>query len=636
MKNKKNRIITIILVVLSAINLVLAVLYFLPEEEPEVVVEDTTTKSINIKKLGLIMYLGEEQEISAESKNNSLKWESSDKKIVDVTSCTGTTCKIKALSLGEATITVRANNDYDTIKIKVNDTDTIRFYKYKNYDYYYFDSENTPVDYLHDGSYDKVGEYKCTSMSCSGLKVNKTFAVVKDNEVTYEYNYVTKTSTKAPEILNDYEYYTLISNSKEVLGYVLDNNKLYSSEQNKIIENNFSYAIVNSILDEDNIVMLQRDESTIMFINIKTNKLLGTATGNANNISKKTIDDKKIYELNSYYNTNTTYLDTNFKPLFEGKTFYISNIINNKLYAINKLGDQKVDVYQSNGILEKTYEFDKALDIFDKYILAVDTDKNINLIDQYGEVVTKVDTYGNYYYHHVLSGYKDSGYGDSKIAGYYMIFGNDDLKYGTDGAGIIYSYDGNKVTKTTNTGIGGYGKPILYLYPTKKTKVTVTFDNPQMLTTTYPKFNKSWKVTAKPDGSLYDSNNRYYYGLYWEENLNHNVTFNTGFYVTSDNAIDFLEEKLEILGFTERESNEFITYWLPILEKNKQSLVYFELTQEREAYNRLIINPKPDSLLRVAIHVKKVNKYQNIKEEKLPTFERKGFVAVEWGGVIYE
>ena len=76
-------------------------------------------------------------------------------------------------------------------------------------------------------------------------------------------------------------------------------------------------------------------------------------------------------------------------------------------------------------------------------------------------------------------------------------------------------------------------------------------------------------------------------------------------------------------------------YWLPILEKNEKNLVYFELTEEREAYNKLNINPTPDSLLRVAIHVKKVDKKVKIKEQELTTFERVVFTAVEWGGVIH-
>ena len=76
-------------------------------------------------------------------------------------------------------------------------------------------------------------------------------------------------------------------------------------------------------------------------------------------------------------------------------------------------------------------------------------------------------------------------------------------------------------------------------------------------------------------------------------------------------------------------------YWLPIMENNGKNLVYFELTKERELGNKLIINPKPDSLLRVSIHIKKVNKKVNIKEEKLETFKRVGFTAVEWGGMTY-
>ena len=122
---------------------------------------------------------------------------------------------------------------------------------------------------------------------------------------------------------------------------------------------------------------------------------------------------------------------------------------------------------------------------------------------------------------------------------------------------------------------------------------------------------------------------------YWEEEGNHRVSFDTGFYVTKDKAIEFLEEKLSLIGLNDRERNEFIMYWLPILEKNGKSLVYFELTEEREAYNKLEISPAPDSMLRVAIHVKKVNEKVNIKEQELVPFERTGFTVVEWGGVLY-
>ena len=132
-----------------------------------------------------------------------------------------------------------------------------------------------------------------------------------------------------------------------------------------------------------------------------------------------------------------------------------------------------------------------------------------------------------------------------------------------------------------------------------------------------------------------DKDGKYYYALYWDEKRYNEVDFHEGFYVEGKNAIKFLEEKLTYIGLNDKERNEFIMYWLPIMEKNGKNLIYFELTEEREANNKLMITPKPDSLLRVSIHIKKVNEKTNIKEQKLPTFKRTGFTAVEWGGMTY-
>lgn len=178
-------------------------------------------------------------------------------------------------------------------------------------------------------------------------------------------------------------------------------------------------------------------------------------------------------------------------------------------------------------------------------------------------------------------------------------------------------------------------KPILYLYPEKTMNVSVKIKHSDRISTSYPKYNNGWNVVAHPNGDLYDQNNNYYYALYWDELKPIDVDFTEGFYVTKENAINFLEEKLTIIGLNNRERNEFIMYWLPKLEQNEKSLVYFELTEERQMNNELIINPKPDSLLRINMHIKKVDKEVEIKEQTLKTFERKGFVAVEWGGTIH-
>ena len=177
-------------------------------------------------------------------------------------------------------------------------------------------------------------------------------------------------------------------------------------------------------------------------------------------------------------------------------------------------------------------------------------------------------------------------------------------------------------------------KPILYLYPEEDMNITVNFDKEELLTTTYPKFNKEWNVLVKPDGSIYEKG-KYYYALYWEEKSNNKCSFEDGFYVEKDNAINFLEEKLKIIGLNDKERNEFIMYWLPKLEENDKSIVHFDLTDKLQKENEMIINPKPDSILRVHINIKKVNNKTNIKEQSLPTFKRSGYTAIEWGGTIY-
>ena len=134
---------------------------------------------------------------------------------------------------------------------------------------------------------------------------------------------------------------------------------------------------------------------------------------------------------------------------------------------------------------------------------------------------------------------------------------------------------------------------------------------------------------------MYDKYNRYYYALYWEEQKNHEITFDEGFYVEGKDAISFLEKKLSYIGLNDKERNEFIMYWLPILEKNGKNLIYFELTEERNSNSPITITPVPDSLLRIAMHVKKVDSKVSIKEQELETFTRTGFTAVEWGGVIH-
>ena len=176
-------------------------------------------------------------------------------------------------------------------------------------------------------------------------------------------------------------------------------------------------------------------------------------------------------------------------------------------------------------------------------------------------------------------------------------------------------------------------KPIIYLYPEKETQVTVKVNHPENFTVTYPKYNKEWKVLAKEDGTLIDENGRSYYALYWESEQNKkNPIKEDGFVVKGKDVTKFLEEKLYILGLNEKESNEFIIYWLPKLEKNKYNYIRFQTLEEMNSDMKLSINPKPDTLIRVRMEYKPLTKKIKVKQQKLTQVQRHGFTVVEWGG----
>ncbi len=143
-------------------------------------------------------------------------------------------------------------------------------------------------------------------------------------------------------------------------------------------------------------------------------------------------------------------------------------------------------------------------------------------------------------------------------------------------------------------------KPLIYIYPTKPTKVSVSVSNPEKLTATYPKYKDNWQVIAQPNGDLKEvEKSRKYYGLYWEGKDGYKTKFYDGFVVKKDDLIPFLENKLSILGLNEREVNEFIIYWLPILEQNEYSLIRFQTLEEINKNMKLNIKPKPETLIRV-------------------------------------
>ncbi|WP_294754355.1 dockerin type I repeat-containing protein [uncultured Ruminococcus sp.] len=177
-------------------------------------------------------------------------------------------------------------------------------------------------------------------------------------------------------------------------------------------------------------------------------------------------------------------------------------------------------------------------------------------------------------------------------------------------------------------------KPVIYLYPEEETDVHVELELTEAeLSTTYPKYNNGWDVTASPDGSLTNkADGTHHKYLFWDAvNCRTRFDFSEGFCVAGSDTESFLREKLTYMGLTEEEMNEFIVYWLPRMEHNRYNLIAFQ----SDAYTnsaKLDITPTPDSMLRIFMAYVPLEDAVNVEPQQLETFERKGFTVVEWGG----
>ena len=174
-------------------------------------------------------------------------------------------------------------------------------------------------------------------------------------------------------------------------------------------------------------------------------------------------------------------------------------------------------------------------------------------------------------------------------------------------------------------------KPIIYLYPEEETEVTVKLDLDGDLTASWPAYGEGWQVTAQPDGTLTDRDGNEYSYLFWEGQSGREYDFSQGFCVAGEDTGAFLRQILSEMGLTPKEYNEFIVYWLPLMQESPYNLISFQ----GEAYEesaRLTVTPEPDSLLRVFMAWKALEEPVEIAAQTFVPFAREGFTVVEWGG----
>lgn len=182
-------------------------------------------------------------------------------------------------------------------------------------------------------------------------------------------------------------------------------------------------------------------------------------------------------------------------------------------------------------------------------------------------------------------------------------------------------------------------KPVIYLYPEKKTEVNVKLEMEGNLLFTYPAYNAGWNVTADPTGALHVGDKQYNY-LFWEGDAqldSKQVNWNRGFVVQRDSLVPFFEINLSRMGLTSPEIADFITYWCPRMNANEWNYIHFMFNEEVNQFAKLNIAPAPDHLNRVYMVWSAKSEFVmkgmlDLIPQEIPVLDRTGFDVLEWGG----
>lgn len=182
------------------------------------------------------------------------------------------------------------------------------------------------------------------------------------------------------------------------------------------------------------------------------------------------------------------------------------------------------------------------------------------------------------------------------------------------------------------------GKPVIYLYPEKPMDVSVKVEPGKGLSFTDPEYKDGWKVLADEKGNLTNlSDGKKYPYLFWEGagDVYYEMP-EQGFVVKNENLETFFDGKLAKLGLIQKESNDFKEFWVAKMRETRKPyyLVTFLSRQFIDQLAPLKIDPRPDTIIRVLMDWKGLDKHQKAYEFPIRTPERKGFTVVEWGGML--
>jgi hypothetical protein len=177
-------------------------------------------------------------------------------------------------------------------------------------------------------------------------------------------------------------------------------------------------------------------------------------------------------------------------------------------------------------------------------------------------------------------------------------------------------------------------KPVIYLYPTQTTLVSVKVDaNVRVSEPVYPL--SGWQAMAFPDGKL-RVDGKQFDSLFWEgRGMGEYPDYHDyGVIVKQSEVKQTIHQQLSELGLNDKERSDFETFWFDRLPSTPFVRITWLMTQDMNRLAKLTVTPKPDTLIRVFMEFEGMQEPESLKPQKLTHPDRHGFTLVEWGGLL--
>lgn len=194
------------------------------------------------------------------------------------------------------------------------------------------------------------------------------------------------------------------------------------------------------------------------------------------------------------------------------------------------------------------------------------------------------------------------------------------------------------ISRTLYYAAGGaeMGKPVIYLYPTQTSKISVNVKPTGGISVSIPPINNGWNVVATPDGLITNLSDRKQYPyLFWEGFASDFTTPKEGFVVAKNQVSSFFDQTLRYQGMNEKEITDFKEFWVPKLTTKPYYFITYIDQDSIDRYAPLTVSPKPDTSIRIFFDYRGLDHRQEVTPQRLKAGVRNGFTLIEWGGRLY-